>query len=74
VHEALARRVYGALNDRTADTAHHISLFMARRCVERFGVELVERTLALTTSRRRVYKPVGFFMTVLRSEARFGPA
>jgi hypothetical protein len=68
--EALARRVYQTLNDRASDPGQRISLASARRAVFTYGVKMVLWALGLTQHRHNVMKPVGFFMTVLRSESK----
>jgi hypothetical protein len=67
--EAMAERVYFAVNDRTAKRAEGVSMATARRWVLRYGARLVERQLALMLSRRNVYKPAGWLAAALRSEA-----
>ncbi|MBL8066342.1 MAG: bifunctional DNA primase/polymerase [Chthonomonadaceae bacterium] len=65
--EALAQHVYSTLNSRSGDTNHHISQANARRCVEAYGAQAVQKALALLLSRRNVLQPVAFFLTILRS-------
>jgi bifunctional DNA primase/polymerase-like protein len=68
--EALAQRIYSVINDRTPDPRQRISQATARRCVVTYGTTLVEQTLRLLQSRNNLTKPVGFFITVLRSESK----
>jgi hypothetical protein len=70
--EALAERVYCAVNDRTAKREEGVSRATARRWVLRYGAALVERQLGLMLSRRNVYKPAGWLAAALRSEAKRG--
>ncbi len=71
--EALAQRVYDTINARTAEKAHSISLVSARKYVATYGLPAVERALRLLSRRQNVYKPVGFFATLLRCKAPFRP-
>ena len=68
--ENLAGRIYQRVNCRSADPALHISLAVARKLVSRYNRADIEKALRLLEGRRNIAKPAGFFITVLRSEAK----
>jgi hypothetical protein len=68
--EALALRVYNAINQDTSDQANRISQASARRLVDMYGVEQVEQGLDIIGKRRAIINPAGFLVTWLRSESR----
>jgi len=68
--ENFANRVYERVNRLSADPALHIGMAAARRLVSQYSRDLVETALRLLESRRNIAKPAGFFITVLRSEAK----
>jgi hypothetical protein len=70
----MASRVHPAINSRTSEKAHRISLVTARRVIASYDPSLVERTLKRLARRSNLTKPVGFFMTLLRGEQKFGRA
>ncbi len=70
--EALAQRAYNFINGLTSDPGQRISQATARRCVLTYGAQAVERVLRLVMRRRNLHKPAGFFVTALRSEAKYG--
>lgn len=68
--ENLAGWVYQRVNCRSADPSLHISLTVARKLVSRYHRADIEKALRLLEARRNIAKPAGFFITVLRSEAK----
>ena len=68
--EALAQRVYNALNARVREAKQRISQATVRRCVETHGCTAVEGALKFTLTRRALRQPAGFFLTVLRTGKR----
>jgi hypothetical protein len=69
-HEACAIRVYNKLNENISDPANHISQTTARRLVHTYGEQALNHALGLLAKRRNVTRPVGFIITVLKSEAK----
>jgi hypothetical protein len=70
VLESRACRVTERVNRRTDDAALHIGLASARKLVSQYDRALIDKTLGILESRANVSKPAGFFVTVLRSEAK----
>jgi hypothetical protein len=71
--ENLAGRIYERVNRLCADPALHISMVVSRKLVSRYNRASVEKALRLLEARRDLAKPAGFFVTVLRSEAKRFP-
>ena len=71
--ENLANRIYERVNGRCTDAALHISMAVSRKLVSRYNRACVEKALRLLEGRRDIAKPAGFFVTVLRSEAKRFP-
>jgi len=68
--EALAIQVYNRLNALSSDPAKHISQVTARRLVDLYGNRAVEDALVRLATRQNIMQPVGFLITVLKSEAK----
>ena len=66
--EQLAQRLYDAVRQRNARQS--LTMSTARRLVGEYGVEAVERALALLKARRNLRNAAGFIVTVLRSEGQ----
>jgi hypothetical protein len=71
--ENLAGRIYERVNGLCADPALHISMAVSRKLVSRYNRASIEKALRLLAARRDIAKPAGFFVTVLRSEAKRFP-
>lgn len=69
--EALANRLYQGINERCADPAQHMSHFTARQLVHTYGICAVEIALTILGQRHHIDSPVGFLVTVLRSESKW---
>lgn len=72
--EALAMRVYHLLNTRLDDSKHAISQKTCRRLVHTYGSKAIEDVLGLLAKRQHIRQPVGFLVSVLRSESKRYPS
>jgi hypothetical protein len=68
--ENLAGNIQARINERSADPALHMSISTARKLVNRYDRKLIDYALNLLDKRHNLSKPVGFFVTVLRSESK----
>jgi hypothetical protein len=68
--EKLAGWVYERVNARSTDAALHISMVVARKLVSRYNRAGIEKAMRLMEARHNITKPAGFFITVLRADAK----
>jgi hypothetical protein len=68
--EVLAIRVYEVLNTQSTDAGHRISRVTASRMVSLYGKGAVKNALMVLAKRNNIQRPVGFFISFLRSESK----
>jgi hypothetical protein len=71
--DALYTKVYDVLNKGNLDRSSHISRTTARHLVQFYGTHAVQAALGILRKRQNIRHPVGFFVTVLRSEYKRRP-